>query len=136
MMMYYKQYYIPYLKDVPICWSKELFLTIMKYALIVFLTAEIGTILSQIDMQLIIYMLGTTQAGYYTNYLSIIGIPFIIIGPIFSFLLPVISELHGKNDIGKIRMLKGIFNKNFFNLGGMINIFFFVFAGNLAYVLF
>jgi O-antigen/teichoic acid export membrane protein len=47
-------------------------------------------------MQMIIYILGTTEAGYYTNYLSIITIPFMLIGPIFAFIFPVISEMHGK----------------------------------------
>jgi O-antigen/teichoic acid export membrane protein len=47
--------------------------------MLILLASQAGTILSQIDMQMIIYMLGMTDAGYYTNYLSIIGIPFMII---------------------------------------------------------
>ena len=92
----YRSYYIPYLKDAEVIYDKDLIKQIIKYALWVVLAANVGTVLSQVDMQLIIYLLGTRDAGYYTNYLSIIGIPFLIITPIIGFLFPVISELHGK----------------------------------------
>lgn len=42
-------------------------------------------------MQLILYILGPKEAGYYTNYLSLIGIPFLLITPLIGFLFPVIS---------------------------------------------
>lgn len=92
----YRSYYLPYLKDAAFVYDKELIKQVVKYALWVVFAANIGTVLSQVDMQLIIYLLGARDAGYYTNYLSIIGIPFIIITPIIGFLFPVISELHGK----------------------------------------
>lgn len=92
----YRSYYVPYLRDAEIIYDKELIRKVIKYALWVVLAANVGTVLGQIDMQLIIYLLGTKDAGYYTNYLSIIGIPFIIITPIIGFIFPVISELHGK----------------------------------------
>ena len=92
----YRSYYIPYLRDAEIIYDRELIKKVIKYALWVVLAANVGTVLGQVDMQLIIYLLGIRDAGYYTNYLSIIGIPFIIITPIIGFLFPVISELHGK----------------------------------------
>ena len=64
-------------------WSGKLFKEFFYYALTVFLSVQALTILGQIDMQFIIYFLGTQDAGYYSTYLSIIGIPFMIIGPIF-----------------------------------------------------
>ena len=54
---FYKDYYRIYLKNITISHSKELFKTIFKYALIVFLWSQASTLLSQVDMQMIIYML-------------------------------------------------------------------------------
>lgn len=96
MFFMYKNYYVPYLKDAKVIYDKDLIKKVIKYALWVMLAANVGTVLGQVDMQLIIYFLGTKDAGYYTNYLSIIGIPFILITPIIGFIFPVISELHGK----------------------------------------
>jgi len=87
-------------------------------------------------MQMIIYILGTTEAGYYTNYLSIIGIPFMIIGPIFAFLFPVIAELHGKQEYQSIRNIKKVLSDIFISVGIMFNIFFFICAEIIAFTLF
>ena len=113
----YRDYYIPYLREAPIIFEKDLAKQVIKYALWVMLAANVGTVLGQIDMQLIIYMLGTMDAGYYTNYLSIIGMPFLLLTPLIGFLFPVISELHGKKDEIKIRAIKGMFYKYFSVLG-------------------
>ncbi len=133
---FYLKYYKKYLKDEKILWDKILFKKIFSYALVVFIWAQAGTILGQIDMQMIIYLLGTQDAGYYTNYLSIISIPFMLIWPIFAFLFPVFSELHGKWEIEKIKLTKKIFIKVFLAVGLMFNIFFFVFAEKIAFILF
>lgn len=132
----YRTYYVPYLKNAAIIYDKELIHKVIKYALWVVLAANVGTVLGQIDMQLIIYLLGTKDAGYYTNYLSIIGIPFIIITPIIGFLFPVISELHGKWDEAKIIAIKTLFYKYFSVLGLITSMFMFVFGPAIANVLF
>jgi O-antigen/teichoic acid export membrane protein len=88
------------------------------------------------DMQMIIYLLGTQDAGYYTNYLSIISIPFMIITPIFALLFPVFSELHSKKEYSKITLIKNMLGKNLIHIAIMVNILFFVFAEILAYILF
>lgn len=77
------------------------------------MTANIGTILSQIDMQIIIYFLGATATGYYSNYLSLLNIPFILISPIIGFLFPVISELHGREDVPKMYLIHERFSLYF-----------------------
>ncbi len=134
---FYKRYYTSYLSGVKICIEKQFLKTIFWYASFVFLWASAGTILSQIDMQMVIFMLGTTDAWYYTNYLSIIGIPFMIIWPFtFWFLLPVFSELHAKKDLVSIRKIKELFQKNLLILWIAFNILFFVFAETIAFVLF
>lgn len=132
----YRSYYVPYLKDAEIIYDTELIRKVIKYALWVVLAANVGMVLSQVDMQLIIYLLGTKDAGYYTNYLSIIGIPFLIITPIIGFLFPVISELHGKWDEEKIATIKTLFYKYFAVIGAFTGMFMFVFGPEIAQILF
>lgn len=136
LIIFIKKYYSKYLYDILLLKEKSFIIPIIKYALLVVAWTSSAVLLWQIDMQMIIYLLGTTEAWYYTNYLSIITIPFMLIGPVFAFLFPVISELHGKWDISKIQLLKKIFTKNFIAIWIMFNIFFFVFAQVLAYTLF
>lgn len=135
-ILFYNKYYKVYLKNISYIHDFTLFKEIIKYSLLVFLWAQAWTILWQIDMQMIIYFLWTKDAWYYTNYLSIIWIPFMIIWPIFWFLFPVISELYGIKDIEKIKLIKSIFTKNFLSIWLVINILFFVFAEIIAQVLF
>ncbi len=133
---FYTQYYKIYFKEVRIIWSQKLFKQVASYALWVVIWAQAASILGQMDMQMIIYLLGTKQAGYYTNYLSIIGIPFMIIWPIFWLLFPIFSEMYSKNEFDKIKLIKQIFQKNFLALAIAFNILFFVLAPSIAYTLF
>lgn len=133
---FYTKYYKRYFYDIAFCFSWKFFSQIFKYAILVFLAAQAATILSQMDMQMIIFFLGTTDAWYYTNYLSIITIPFLVIWPIFWLLFPVFSELHAKRQTQKIKLVKQILQKNFIAIAITINILFFVFAEIIAYILF
>lgn len=136
LFIFYIKYYKKELEGEKIIWSKKLFKTVFNYALLVFLWTSIWTILGQIDMQMVIYMLGTTDAGYYTNYLSVIGIPFLVITPIFALLFPVFSEMHSKWETEKIKLVKQIFTNIFIIIWIFSVIFFFVFSLNIATVLF
>lgn len=69
------------------------YIRVFKYAFWVMLSANVGMLLSQIDMQMVVYMLGAESAGYYTNYLSLIRIPFLFLLPGVYFLFPVFSDL-------------------------------------------
>lgn len=89
----YSEVYKPYLSDVAADHSDGLFGEIFKYALWTLLASNVGMLLSQVDMQLIIVFLGARDAGYYTNYLSLIGIPFLLVTPLIGFLFPVVSGL-------------------------------------------
>ncbi|PZM83942.1 hypothetical protein DLH72_03030 [Candidatus Gracilibacteria bacterium] len=133
---FYKKYYKKYFSDTKISFDRNLIKSIFKYSAISFLSAQVGVLLSQIDMQMIIVMLDTQKAGYYTNYLSIINIPFIILGPIFAFLFPVFSELYSKGEKEKINFLKNKFINIFLLIGIIFNGFMFIFAENIAFVLF
>lgn len=136
LIFFIKKYYNPYLKSETIIWSKDLFKTLFSYAVMILLASQASTILSQIDMQMIIYMLGMTDAGYYTNYLSIISIPFMIIWPIFAFLFPVFSHMHGNKEHDKIITVKQIFSKYFIVIAIISNTLFFVFWPQISYILF
>ncbi len=136
LILFFRKYYNKYLKEEKILWDGKLFKKVFKYAIWVLLWAQAWTILSQMDMQMIIYMLSTTDAGYYTNYLSIIWIPFMIIWPIFWLLFPIFSELHSKKEHNKINIIKEMFTKNFLAIWIAFNILFFVFAQIIAYILF
>ena len=72
--IFIKKYYWKYLKNISFLQEVWFIKTIIKYAGLVVVWTSAATLLWQIDMQMIIYLLGTTEAGYYTNYLSIITI--------------------------------------------------------------
>ncbi len=134
--LFYTKYYKIYFSKISFSFSKKLFKKLFSYAILVFLSAQATTILSQIDMQMIIYILGTKDAWYYTNYLSIITIPFMLIWPMFWLLFPIFSELHAKKDDTKIKLIKKIFTQNFWIIAIAFNILFFVFWPVIAYILF
>jgi len=134
--LFYTRYYKIYLKQEKIIWSKKMLKTVFSYAIIIFIWAQAWTILSQIDMQMIIYILWTKDAWYYTNYLSIISIPFMLLGPIMWLLFPIFSEMNAKKEYNKIKIVKQIFQKNFISIVIFFNILFFVFAEIIAFILF
>jgi len=134
--IFYKKYYKTYLKDSKIVYDIWLFKQIFKYWIIVFLGSQAWTILSQIDMQMIIYILWNTDAWYYTNYLSMISIPFMIIWPIFAFLFPVFSEMVAKWENEKIWLIKSVFSKNFLSFSISFSILFLVFWLIISNILF
>jgi O-antigen/teichoic acid export membrane protein len=107
-----------------------------KYALATLLTANVGTLLSQVDMQMIIVQLGSESTGYYSNYLSLLNIPFIFIAPLFAFLFPVISELHGRNDVKKMQMIHREFSLYFSIIWIWLSIFLYQFGEPLAILFF
>ena len=61
------------------------FKTVIKYAFLGDALCECQILLSQVDMQMVVYMLGTKDAGYYSNYLSMLRIPYLFLLPVFIF---------------------------------------------------
>lgn len=78
----YKNYYKNFLQNTPIEKDKNLRKDFIKYAIPTFLTANISLLLSQIDAQLVTGMLGNEAQGMYSNYLSIMTLPFILLSPL------------------------------------------------------
>ncbi len=122
-------------KEKALC-HKEHFKTIFSYGIWSVLTANVGIILSQVDMQLLLYLKGTEEAWYYSNYLSLIGIPFLFTGPIISFLFPVISSYFWKGDTKTIGTIHQTFTRYFALIGLIGSVCIFLFWNELWALLF
>ena len=132
----YTKYYSKYFQWVKSLAVKEDRDTFIKYAFATLFTANIGVLLSQIDMQLIIVILWSEATGYYSNYLSLFNIPFIFIAPLISFLFPVISELYGRSDITKMKIIHKEFSLYFSIIGIWLSIFMYQFGEPLSILFF
>lgn len=121
----YKRYYRVYFLGVPIVRDRALRKTFLLYAFPTFLTANIGLLFSQIDAQLVTFLLGNEAQGYYSNYLSILSIPFLVIAPIVGFLFPVITELHTRERWEKMQHLHETLTLVFIIIAIWISVFMF-----------
>lgn len=135
-IIFYIQYYKKYLKWSEITIEKPLLKEIFIYASLTFFSTQSFMILSQIDMQMVLVMLWATDAWYYTNYLSLVSIPNIILWPIFLLFYPVIWQLHAKKEHSKIKNIKRVFQKNFLVITLYFSVLFFILAIPLATILF
>ena len=100
------------------------------------LSANVGMLLSQIDMQMVVIMLGPRYAGYYTNYLSLVRIPFLFILPGVVFLFPVFTDLLKKGDEKKVIVIHAFCYELFSILSLMMTSFFMLFGNILTTTLF
>lgn len=132
----YNQYYKIYFKGVKIEKTTEERNSFFKYAFATLLTANIATMLSQVDMQMIIVLLGSEATGFYSNYLSLLNIPFIFIAPIIAFLFPVISELHWRNNTEKMKVIHKEFSLYLSIVGIWLSAFLFQFGEPLSILFF
>ncbi len=131
-ILFYFKYYRVYLKDEKIYLDKTLIKKIFSYSILVFISAQASTILSQMDMQMILYFLWNKDAWFYTNYLSLINIPVMLLGPIFLITLSIFSQLHSSGEIEKIKKAKELLSSTFIIISTSLNIFFFVFSKQIA----
>lgn len=136
LFIFYKKYYKKYFSKSKILVEKSLIKTVGKYSLLVAIWAQVWVLLSQIDMQMIIWLLNTESAWLYTNYLSIINIPFLVLWPIFMILMPIFSELSSKWENKKLKIIKQSFSNIFVIIWIIFNWFMFVFWPQIASVLF
>jgi stage V sporulation protein B len=100
-----RKYYIPYFWGVATIRDRSILKEFFLYSFSTLFASNVGVLLSQVDMLLIIYFLGMKDTWYYSTYLSLIAIPFIFLTPIIGFLFPVISELSWRKDDTKIHLL-------------------------------
>lgn len=129
---YYKQYFSGIKSVFDISLIKRYF----WYWCVAFLSSQVALILSQVDMQMILLLLSTQDAWYYSVYLSLIMIPFLIISPIFLLLFPVFSELSAQNKIDRIIKIKRQLTQVFFIVSIYFSSFLYIFSSEIAYVFF
>ena len=112
------------------------YMHVLKYAIWAMLAANVGMLLSQVDMQMIVYILGSRDAGFYTTYISLIRIPFIFLLPGVFFLFPVFSDLLKRDETEKVATILTFFYELFSILAVMMTSFFLIFGDTLTLTLF
>lgn len=88
---------------------KELF----HYSLWALLANNVSLLLSQIDIQILLLMWGAAEVGIYSNYLSLIGIPFLILSPIIWLIFPVVSSYFWAGRTKEIVTIASTFSRIF-----------------------
>lgn len=106
--------------------DKSEFKKYKKYALWTFFGMNVGIILWQIDQQMVLFMLWSKSAWYYSNYLSILNIKWLLISPIMMIILPIVSELASKWEWVKLNLLNSVFYNYFWVFS--ISLWFFMIA--------
>lgn len=132
---FYRTYYRLYL-DVPSQRDLHLRKVFFQYSLGTLFSANVATVLHQVDLQFLTYFLWVYNTGIYSIYLSLVGIPFIFLSPIISFLFPVISELGGKGEESKIQSIFQIFSTPLAVIMIWIGVIFFLSGNALSWLLF
>jgi len=107
-----------------------------RYALAIFIWANASVLLGQVDMQMILYFLWGSSAGYYTNYLSLINISSLVLWPLLALLFPLISELINKRQLDKYQLLLSFFYKYFWVFALSLGALLFILWPQIALVLF
>lgn len=70
----------------------------IKYALRVFLVANVSSLLGNVDQQVIINVLGPQASGFFSNFQSLLMAFTLIVTPMFGLLFPLTTELSTKQD--------------------------------------
>lgn len=106
----YSRYYKPYFYGVSEHKDHTLRKTFIKYSLWTFVWANIWVLLHQLDQQILQNMTNSSEWWIYAMYLSLIGIPFIILSPILAFLFPVVSAIPKEQQKEKVQSIHAIFS--------------------------
>ncbi|MDR0651129.1 MAG: oligosaccharide flippase family protein [Candidatus Peribacteria bacterium] len=80
---------------------KEVLKQHFKYALRVFLVANVANLLGQVDQQVVVNVLGTEAAGLFSNFQALLMVFILIVSPLFGLMFPVTTELMSKQDTKK-----------------------------------
>lgn len=117
-------------------YNKKVAKKYLKYALWVFLWANASMLLSQIDQQMVIMILGAKSAWYYANYLSLFSISAMIIGPIIALIFPLVSEISAKKDEKKMMLLQNFIYTYLSILSISVGVFLALFGKEISVVLY
>lgn len=116
--------------------DKTIISTQFKYAFRVFLTSNVGTLLWNIDQQLVVNKLWTEASWYFTNMLSLLNIFLVVVTPLLSLLFPVTTELSTRNEKEKFKLLESIMYTHFALLSIVMWGIFLVFWQKIAVLLY
>ncbi len=108
----------------------------IKYASWIFLGANVGSLFSQVDQQIVVHFLWLKAAWYYSNYWSLITMYSLITSPLLALVFPIVNELIQKNDHPKLALFQDIFYKYFSLLGLSLWALFLILGQVIAVVFF
>lgn len=86
-------------------WDYHLLKKQWVYWLRILLGIWAGTLFGQINQQFALYFFWPEAAGYWTNYLSLFTMVWVITTPLISYLFPLLNELYKKGDVEKVTLL-------------------------------
>ena len=79
-----------------------------KYAFRVFLTANIWSLLWNLDQQFVLNKLWSEASWYFSNMLSLLGVFTSIISPLVSLMFPITTELFTRKEKDKFKLLESL----------------------------
>jgi O-antigen/teichoic acid export membrane protein len=135
-IIFWTKYYKKHFKNQKLFCNKKFISSIFKYSIVALFSAQVWTLLSQVDTQMVIYILWTKDAWYYSNYLSLVTLPFLLIWPLLWFLLPVFSGLNANNNREDIYKVKNSLFKYFWIISISAWFFLLWLSQNFAYIFF
>ena len=116
--------------------DKNLVNTQFKYAFWVFLTANIWTLLWNVDQQLVVNKLWPESSWYFTNMLSLLNIFIQIVSPLLALIFPIATELSTRKEKEKFRLLESTMYTHFAFLAIVIWWIFLVFWQEISVLLY
>ena len=116
--------------------DKKIISTQFRYALRVFLTTNLSTLLWNVDQQLVVNKLWTESSWYFTNMLSLLNIFLAIIWPLLTLLFPIATELSTRKDKDKFKLLESTMYTHFTFLALVMWWIFLVFWQEIAVLLY
>ncbi len=129
--IYFKDVHFPPLNQLP-----PLLKDTLRYGFYSLIAVQGSLLLGSIDQQIVVYFLGSKQAGYYTTFLSVLFLHWIITGPLFSFLFPLTSELISKKQVDRLKLLLNLLYRYFSLLGIFVGLAYFLLGDAIIYSLF
>lgn len=103
--LYFRKEFKRLFSKIPFERSKHVIQKQRSYGFRVLLGTSAGTLLGQVNQQLALYRFGPEAAGQWAYYLSFLTLISVIVGPIISYLFPLLNELYKKDENIKIRYL-------------------------------
>lgn len=116
--------------------DKNLISIRFKYAFWVFLTANIWTLLWNVDQQLVVNKLWAENSWYFTNMLSLLNIFLLVVGPFLSLMFPMATELSTRKEKEKFKLLESTMYTHFTFLALIIGWLFLTFWQEISVLLY